>query len=285
MPTLPPKKKSARARRARQLESSQERQELEQLRRAEEELGAIFAAMEPLWKALPRVRLRYEWLRWLQDHAGPVPGGAPMEMGFPPAAAEYRIPGHAVREGLERPEVLFRAINPAQPPEPDTLSSQIDAFYCAFNELFRAARDVEVPSEIRERHVDEEPARECDGTPVEVQALTELKRALERNSIQERYRRVAALLRAVIERRRLLECWHTPEGRKQELETYCRRHGLTIERFVKELGCDRSSVYNWSNCKGLGTGWCAKLIEQVLRQNIPPDEIAVLKAKLKPESF
>lgn len=283
MPTFPEEKKSARERQAKHLEPSPQHQELEQLRRAEKELGAIFVAMEPLWKALPCVRQHYEWLWWLNREFGQLPGGKPEAAQTPPDAEEYRIPRLVIRDCLERPEIVLRAINRNQQPDAGELFKEIDAFYSAFKTLFEAAMAVRLPATVNLPVVENEYYLETEDVPVEVMARRALKRSLDRNSLRKRYQLVAALLQAVIERRKQEDWWLTPEGRKAELRAYCKRCRLTIDQFASSLECDRQTIYNWANCKGLGTGPKAQLIEQMLRENIPLNGIAKLRARMEAE--
>ncbi|GIU78649.1 MAG: hypothetical protein KatS3mg005_1887 [Bryobacteraceae bacterium] len=283
MSNLAAKKKPASERLAKHLEASPERQELEQLRHAENELGAIFVAMEPLWKALPRVRQHYEWYLWLNREFRQLPGEKPEAAQTPSDAEEYRIPTFVIRDGLERPEIVLRTINRNQQPDANELFREIDAFYWTFETLFKAALAVRLPPTVNLPDIEDQDYLETEDVPVEVMARRALKRVLDRNSLRRRYQLVAALLQAVIERRKQEDCWLTPQGRKTELREYCKRYRLTIDEFANLLECDRQTIYNWAKCKGVGTGPKAQLIEQVLRENIPPNGIAKLRARIEAE--
>ncbi|GIU73076.1 MAG: hypothetical protein KatS3mg004_0163 [Bryobacteraceae bacterium] len=192
-----------------------------------------------------------------------------LELMKPVQLPELRVFGE-----VKRPEVTLSALSREELPEPEVLVAGLESYYNAFNALWKAALSVELGPEIRIRLDDGEAIKDAEeGLTSEARAVRELRRAMTRNSIQGRYERLNRVLDAVRSRRELLQLWTTPDGRRQLLRDYLDRHQLTVERFAEILDCQPMTIHNWRTCKGKGLGPKQRRIEDVLRKDIPPNEI------------
>ena len=261
-----------------QTPATSEDAELQILAKAEEKLTKIREAMMPLVELLDHVKLRYDTIKELEQQA--LTGGTQQgkAQGAPAAGPRHvksvHLPELSVFEGVKRPKVRLTAIDPKNPPTLDALMKELDAFYNAFNELWKAALCVDLGPEIRIRLDDGGEVQDAGEGPLgAARALRELQRAATRNSIQRRYERLNRVLDAVSHRRETLEQWTTPDGRHKLLRDYLDRHRLTVERFAEILGCQPMTIHNWRKCRGKGLGPKQLRIEEVLRKGLPPARI------------